>query len=155
MGNAADVTIGSAAVTWNSVDLGFIAGGVEFHYEPEFHGTKVDAHTGIIKHTLVRERAYALVNMAESSLGKLQAAMPAGVNTAGSLTVGDGTPLSAAELVITPTDTDAKAITIYKAISIGAIALNHVVDGERIVQVSFEAEVDTSKSAGNRLFKMA
>ena len=116
MGSKADVIIGSATVTYGGNDLGFIIGGVEFHYEPEYHETFVDSHTGVLKRTLIRERAYALVNMGESNTEKLADIIPAVTDGGTSLSVGDGTMAGALELVITPVDTDADPIHIWKAV---------------------------------------
>ena len=60
---------------------------------------------------------------------------------------------AAAELVLHPIANDdlSEDAVIYKAIISNEIALPFTFDGERVIEVTFEALVDESKSDGNYL----
>lgn len=156
--NVDNVHLGRCDIEYNNIDLGATLGGCEFHYIPEYHLTKVDNYTGYAKSTLVSERATAVVRLAESSIANLKVAMPAGTTsgaaTPTSIYVGDGTPHTGYELKLSPVDTS-YVITVYKAIVVSEVTLPFVVDGERMVEVTFEALVDTTKDAGKRLYDIS
>ena len=156
---AVDVTkihLGRCSVEYNNVDLGATLGGCELHYIPEFHLTKVDNYTGYVKQTLVSERVTAVVRLAESSIANLKVAMPAGSTSGGAtptqIDVGGGSATDQL-LVLTPSDSS-YVITIHKALVVSEVTLPFTVNGERMVEVTFEALTDTTKDAGKELMEI-
>jgi len=153
MTDVANVKLGVCDVTYGGSALGYTQGGCEFTYTPDWHETEVDQETGVVKLTLVSERCTARVPLAESTLNNLNIAIPTGTNTGTELQVGGKRTATAQELVLTPID-GSESITIYKALCTSEITIGYTKDGERITECTFIGLVDTTKTEGNKLFKI-
>lgn len=162
MGDVTKVKVGACSVTYNGLDLGHTKGGVEVSYEPEYKDVAVDAYGNtVVDKYLVGEKFTAKVPLAEFTIANLKNAIPqstfagaanariligqkAGQNKASSLT---------AQLVLHPLNEGTRAfdIVIHKAYVASTITLSHTVDGEKLIEVTFEAILDETKTAGNYL----
>ncbi|MBN2263071.1 MAG: hypothetical protein JW735_09165 [Prolixibacteraceae bacterium] len=161
MADIANVKVGACSVTFNDVDLGHTKGGVEISYEPVYHDVSVDKYgESIVEKYLVGEKWSVKVPLAELTIANLKVAMPQGTFAGAAnarLTLGHsaGTKAttSAAQLVLHPLNmgTRANDIVLHKAYVASTVDLAMKVDEENIVEVTFEALVDETKSDGNYL----
>lgn len=164
MADATKIALGVCTGTFDGVALGHTKGGVECIYEPVWHDVKVDQYGDtIVKKRLMGEKFTAKVPLAEYTVANLGIGIPAGTvvgTTVKRLDVGSSAGKSsddlAAELVLTPVDaTGAEhTIKVYKAMVGSQVTLSHVNDGERIIECTFEAIIDESKTDGKRLFSI-
>ena len=166
MADATKIALGVCEPTFDSVALGHTKGGVECIYEPTWHDVKVDAYgDSIIKKRLMGEKFTAKVPLAEYTVANLAVGMPAGtVTTDGTdptkkrIGVGSEAGASsddlAAPLLLHPVDAEGVEhdINVPKAMVGSQVTLSHVNDGERVIECVFEAIIDESKPAGERLF---
>jgi len=160
---AADITnvkLGVCNITFNDVDLGHTKGGVVVTYTPEYHDVTVDKFGNtIVEKVLIGEKLTVKAPIAEATMSNLAVAMPVTSGDTSKTTIGDqvGTALAtlAKQLVLHPIANDAadlsEDVVLYKAIVGSEIALDYTYDGERIVEVTFEALLDESRSAGDYL----
>lgn len=159
MADITNVKVGVCTVTFNGVDLGHTKGGVEVTYEPMYKDVSVDKYgESIVEKYLIGEKMTAKVPLAEFTIANLKAAMPfatfAGAGNA-RITLGKsaGSKASdnAAQLVLHPINmgTRANDIVIHKAVSTSEIVLNHKVDEEKVIEVTFESLLDETKADGN------
>jgi len=160
MADISNVQLGVCSVTFNSIDLGHTKGGVEVSYEPEYKDVSVDKYGNtVVEKYLIGEKWTAKVPLAEFTLANLKVAIPQGTltGTDSRLTLGinsgQKSTTDAHELVLHPlaeTGLDYDMV-FHKAIVASTITLNHAVDEEKIVEITFEALLDESKSDGNYL----
>lgn len=162
MASATNVKLGHCQVVFNNQDLGFTKGGVEVSYEPEYHDVMVDNYgNSLVDQILIGEKLTAKVPLAEYILTNLKVAIPQGTY-AGSgnirVTIGNAPGQKslddAATLVLHPVDMGSSLafdVVFYKAIVTSTVLLSHTIDGEKIIEVTFQALIDETKSAGNRL----
>lgn len=161
MADITKVKVGACSVTYNGVDLGHTKGGVEVTYEPIYHDVTVDKYgETVVEKVLIGEKLMAKVPLAESTIANLKNAIPQGEFagagnarlTIGAVAGGKGSAL-AAQLVLHPVGEGTRAfdVVLHKAYVANQITLNHVVDGEKIVECEFHALLDESKSADNYL----
>lgn len=161
MADITNVELGVCDVTFNSVNLGHTKGGVEVTYEPEYHDVTVDKYGNtVIEKYLIGEKLTIKVPLAEYTLANLKVAMPQG-SAAGAadarLTLGASAGQVASsdahELVLHPSSEGTRRhdLVIHKAYVSSTVTLNHAVDEEKIIEVTFEALLDESKSDGNYL----
>lgn len=161
MADITNVKVGACSVTFNGVDLGHTKGGVEVSYEPIYHDVSVDKYgESVVEKYLIGEKWSAKVPLAELTIANLKVAMPQGTFAgAGNarLTVGHtaGTKATttAAQLVLHPLNmgTRANDIVFHKAYVASTVDLAMKVDEENLIEVTFEALIDESKSDGNYL----
>lgn len=161
MGNTANVKLGTCSVTFNGTDLGHTKGPVEVTYEPEFSDVSVDAYGKTkVNSYLVGEKFFAKVPLAEFTIANLKAAIPnatyqgaANARVTLGKTAGQKMSLQAAQLVLHPVNegTRVNDIVIHKAVVMSAIELSHSIDDQKVIEVTFEALLDESKSDGNYL----
>ena len=161
MADVTNVKVGQCDVNFNDVDLGHTKGGVEVTYEPAYFEASVDAYgdTPIEKY-LTGERLTAKVPLAEFTLANMGIAIPQG-QFAGAAdarrTIGAKAGKKASddayELVLHPSNegTRVNDVVLYKAVVDSTVVLPHRKDEERIVEVTFVALIDESKSDGNYL----
>ena len=161
MADITKVKVGVCSVSYNALDLGHTKGGVEVSYEPSYKDVTVDAYgeTTVEKY-LTGEKLTAKVPLAESTIANLRNAMPqstfAGAANA-RITVGAKAGKAAKEdsyqLVLHPTGEGTKALDIvfYKAYVDSTVVLSHKIDEEKVVEVTFVALLDETKSDGNYL----
>jgi len=160
---AADVTnvkLGVCSVSFNLTDLGHTKGGVTVTYTPEYHDVTVDKYGNtVVEKVLIGEKLIAKVPLAESTIANLQIGIPAGSSDASKITIGDsaGTAMAALakELVLHPLaneDADlSEDVVLYKAVVGSEVTLDYTYDGERVVEVTFEAILDEGRSDGDYL----
>ena len=161
MADVTNVQVGVCDVSYNGVDLGHTLGGVVVTYEPEYKDVTVDAYGNTpVEKYLIGEKLTAKVPLAEYTIAHLRNAMPqatfAGAANA-RITLGAKSGKSAVadayQLVLHPSreGTRRHDIVFYKAYVDSAIELNHTKEDEKVIEVTFVALVDESKSDGNYL----
>lgn len=161
MVDASKVKVGVCSVTLGGVDLGHTMGGVEVSYEPEYFDVTVDKYGNtVVDKKLIGEKLSAKVPLAEYTIANLKVAMPnssfAGAANARA-TIGKSSGQSAAAnsavLVLHPISEGTRAydIVMYKAVSTAQVTLAHKIDEEKIIECTFEALLDETKSDGNYL----
>jgi len=160
---AADVTnvkLGVCSATFNDVDLGHTKGGVVVTYTPEYHDVTVDKYGNtVVEKVLIGEKLVAKVPLAEATIANLAVAIPASSGDTSKTTIGDsaGTAMAALaqELVLHPIANDSddlsEDVVLYKAVVGSEIALEYTYDGERVVEVTFEALLDEDRTDGDYL----
>jgi len=161
MSNINNVRVGACNVTFNNVNLGLSKGGCTFSYAPEYHEVNVDQYgNSPAEMFLVGEKITVKVPLAESTIANMKVAMPMGTfGGAGNarMTLGrdasEKLSNSAGLLLLHPVNegTRVNDIVLYRAVAQSTIELNHVIDGEKILEVEFVALIDTTKSNGARL----
>lgn len=161
MADIANVKVGVCSVTFNGVDLGHTKGGVEVSYEPSYKDVSVDKYgETIIEKYLLGEKLTVKVPLAEFTIANLRAAIPQGEFAGAAnarMTIGHNAGQSSrsdsAQLVLHPITEGTRRhdIVIHKAIAVDTVTLNHKVDEEKIIEVTFEALLDETKSDGNYL----
>lgn len=161
MPTALNVQLGVCTVTFNGVDLGHTKGGVEWMYEPEHHDIAVDKYgSTTIEKRLIGEKVTVKVPLAEFTIANLRVAMPqstfaGAANTRVLLgaTAGQKATDDSAVLVLHPftEGTRRHDIVLYKAYATEAVTLSHSNDEEKVIEVTFQALLDESKSDGNYL----
>lgn len=155
MGTIANVNIGVCSITFNGVDLGHTAGGVEVNYTPDHVDLVVDQYgeTPFDK-SLLKEELTAKVPLAENTLANLKVAIPSGELTGNKLTIGRnaGYMLSneAKLLVLHPIRNDAadlsEDITMYSAVVISEIMIPLKVDEQTVIEATFLALINENHS---------
>lgn len=161
MGNVTNVTLGTCSVTFNGVDLGHTKGPVVVSYEPEFSEVNVDAYGKTpVDSYLLGEKFTAKVPLAEMTIANMKVAIPNATFQGAAnarITVGQkaGQKMSnsAAQLVLHPVaeGTRIRDIVIHKAFVDSTIELTHSIEDQKIIEVTFKALIDESKSQGNYL----
>lgn len=161
MADITNVQLGACSVSFNGVDLGHTKGGVEVTYEPTYKDVTVDKYgETITQKYLTGEKMSVKVPLAEYTIANLKVAMPQGTFAGAAnsrLLLGHSAGVqataSSAQLVLHPLNkgTRANDVVLYKAYVASAITLNHKIDEEKVVEVTFEALLDETKSDGNYL----
>jgi hypothetical protein len=161
MADVTNVQVGVCSVTFNSVDLGHTKGGVEVTYEPEYHEVSVDKYGNTaVERYLIGEKLSAKVPLAEFTVAQLQNAIPQGgfagaANTRRTIGTNAGKKATTVGyvLVLHPIaeGTRRHDIVFYKACVTSEVVLNHMVDEEKVIEVTFEALLDETKSDRNYL----
>lgn len=161
MSDVTNVELGVCSVTFNDVDLGHTKGGVEVTYTPEYHDVTVDKYGNTpVESYLIGENLEATVPLAEYTVANLHKAIPhSGVAGAGDARTtigalaGKKATDEAYELVLHPISEGTRRhdIVFYKASIMSEVVLNHAVDEEKIIEVTFKALLDESKSDQNYL----
>lgn len=161
MGDIANVQVGVCSVTFNGLDLGHTKGGVEVSYEPEHHDVMVDKYGNtIVQKYLIGEKLTAKLALAEFTIANLRNSIPQAVfagagNTR--ITVGAAAGKKALEdayqLVLHPINEGTRRhdVIFYKAYVASTVVLPHRNDEEKVIEVTFEALLDESRSDGNYL----
>lgn len=161
MGDITKVQVGACSVTYNGIDLGHTQGGVEVSYEPQYNDVMVDKYgQTVVEKYLIGEKFTAKVPLAEFTIANLRNAMPqatfaGAANTRVTLghSVGVAAKAVSYQLVLHPLNQGTRAydIIMHKAYVSSQIALNHKIDEEKLIEVTFEALLDETKSDGNYL----
>ena len=160
MADITNVKLGVCDVTFNNVPLGHTKGGVTVTYEPTYHDVTVDAYgETVVDKRLLGEKLIAKVPLAEATLANLAVAIPEGISSGSKLTIGStvGDALSgvAYQLVLHPSENASDDldddVVFHKAVVSSSIELPFVNDGERIIEVEFEALLDETQSDGSYL----
>jgi hypothetical protein len=161
MADITNVKLGACSVNFNAVDLGHTKGGVTVSYEPEYYDIAVDKYGNTpAEKVLVGESLKVTVPLAEATLANLKIAMPAfTADGDDALTLGKeaGERMAqyAKQLILHPlanaTDDRTEDVVIYKALVVEPIEYKFTNEGERIIEVVFQALIDETKSDGNYL----
>ncbi|MFA5768365.1 MAG: hypothetical protein WC871_02355 [Bacteroidales bacterium] len=161
MADVTNVQVGVCSVNFNGTDLGHTKGGVEVTYEPNYHEVSVDKYgETMVEGYLVGEGWEAKVPLAEFTIANLGVAIPQGqfagaANARRTIGANAGKKLTsvAAQLVLHPINEGTRRhdIVFYKAAVISEVVINHAVDEEKIVEVTFKALLDETKTDGNYL----
>ncbi len=161
MSDITNVQVGQCSVTFNGVDLGHTKGGVEVSYEPVYKDVTVDKYgETVVEKYLTGQKLTAKVSLAEYTIANLKVAMPkgqfAGAANARILlgaAAGKKGSDSAAVLVLHPVNEGTRRhdVVFYKALVTSSIVLNHKIDEEKVIEVTFETLIDETKSDGNYL----
>ena len=161
MGSATNVQVGVCDVSYNALDLGHTIGGVEVSYEPEHHDVMVDKYGNtVVQKYLIGEKLTAKLALAEYTIANLRNAMPqatfaGAANTRITLGAAAGKKATddAYQLVLHPINEGTRRhdVVIYKAYVASTVVLPHKNDEEKVVEVTFEALLDESRSDGNYL----
>jgi len=163
-GNIANVKIGVCQVVFNGVDLGHTKDGVSFSYEPDIADVTVDQYgSSPINKVLIGENLQMKLSLAEQTLANMKVALPGASHETGAegsrLEIGRncGYELDneAHLLRLHPIANEAsdlsEDVVIYKAVAVEAVETNYKVDEQRVLEVTFQALIDETKSEGNRL----
>lgn len=162
MGDITNVKMGVCSVTFDDTDLGHTIGGVTVAYEPEYHDIMVDKHGNTVaEKVLIGENLQATVPLAEHTVANLLEAIPAGTSGGTDARVeigkdaGERMKQYAAQLVLHPEANTAsdlsEDVVIHKALIVEPIEFEFSNEGEKIVEVVFQAIIDDTKSDGNYL----
>jgi hypothetical protein len=156
-----NVQVGVCTVSYNGVDLGHTKGGVEVSYEPTHQDVTVDKYgETVVQKYLTGEKLTAKVPLAEFTIANLRNAIPqstfAGAANSRILIgsqAGKDAKSDAYQLVLHPQNEGTKRhdIIFYKAYVASTVALNHKNDEEKVIEVTFEALLDETKTDGNYL----
>jgi hypothetical protein len=160
MANITNVKLGVCSVSFNSVDLGHTKGGVTVTYTPTYHDVTVDVFgETIVDKRLLGEKLVASVPLAESTLANFKVAIPEGSTDGDKVTigssVGDSLLDSASQLVLHPIENESTNldddVVFFKAVVTSPVEIAFANDGERILNVEFEALLDESQDDGSYL----
>jgi hypothetical protein len=166
MSDARKIQLGPCSVTvyhpvLGSVDLGHTIGGVAATYTPSFYESKVDKFgDSVVEQFVTGERMKVEGNLAEFALTNLRALINAGtLQGDDSVSVGSVAGKRASDnafLVVvhplayasTVRDYD---VSIFKAVSVGELKLEHKNDGEKVLPFVFDGLIDENRSDGSML----
>jgi len=161
MADITNVQVGACSVSFKGLDLGHTKGGVEVSYEPEYHEVAVDKYgTTPVEQVLLGEKLTAKVPLAEFLISNIGIAVPQGeyagaANARRTIGAAAGKKqlTDAGQLVLHPLNEGTRRhdIVFYKAIVDEAVVLSHKNDEEKVVEVTFRALIDESRSDGNYL----
>lgn len=166
MADARNIQLGPCSVTFihpdlGSIDLGHTQGGTEVNYKPDVHKTKVDKFgSSTVKRFLVGEELTAETKLAEWTLNVLRTAIPGGTlagddAVAVGSVVGKNLSAKAGLLVLHPLANAANNknddVGIYKALVTNDLKIEHKANGEKVVPVTFEGEIDETRADGSML----
>ncbi len=161
MADITKVRVGTCDVSLGGYDLGHTKGGVEVSYEPTYTDVSVDLYgKTVVDKYLDGEKFTAKVPLAESTIANFRNAIPqstfAGAANA-RITIGAKAGKKASDdalqLVIHPSSQGTKAYdtVMYKAVVTESVVVGHTNDGETILEVTFTALLDETRSDGNYL----
>lgn len=161
MADITNVQVGVCTVTYNSVDLGHTKGGVEVSYEPVYKDVAVDKYgETVVEKYLIGEKLTAKVPLAEYTIANLRNSMPQSTFAGAAnsritigASAGQKAKVDSYQLVLHPQieGTRRHDIVFHKAYVSSTIVLPHKNDEEKVVEVTFEALLDETKSDGNYL----
>lgn len=147
--------------TW--ADLGYTKGGAEFEHSIEWYDVEVDQENAPVTAVPIKESTKAVVRMSEGTLTNLNKSLGIGTLTSGStedvFTGGSSTygTFKAIGINGLAPGTDGatqryRRAMLHKARPEGATVVFKK-DEETILEVNFNALIDTTKTAGARLFE--
>jgi hypothetical protein len=161
MADASKIQLGPCSVTYKGRDMGHTIGGVTVTYTPDFHETAVDKYgSSVVEKFLVGEKMVAEFSLAEFTLANWQDAINQSTlqgddSVSVGSTAGKKASANAGLLVLHPLALAASDrnydVAIYRAVSVGELAIEHKNDGEKVLPVTMEGIVDENRSDGNML----
>lgn len=161
--DATNIKIGACSVKLDGVDIGHTKGGVSVSYEPDKVKITADKYgESALDYALKGEVWKVVVKLAESAVANIAKSIPAGTLAGasnGRLTIGRDAGFRfstvAQELVLHPlvnaSDDLSDDVVFHKAVAVESVEIPYNNDDERVIEVTFEALVDTTKSSGNYL----
>lgn len=160
MASVTNVQVGVCEVTINGTNLGHTKGGVEFTYEPEYHEVTVDKYGNTpVESYLTGETVTLKVPLAEFTIANIGVGIPGQFAGAANRRREFGSNAgikggdNSYEVVAHPINSGTRAndIVLYKAYVSESFSLNHMIDEEKIIELTFKALVDESNGNFNRL----
>ncbi|MFH1558017.1 MAG: hypothetical protein ABII76_24700 [Pseudomonadota bacterium] len=164
MGTASKMELGASRLVFNTVDLGHTSGGVQIGWEQTKREVKADQYgDSLLDEIVVGEGATIKCSLREHGVANLQVIFPlARTNGSSYVYLGEipGTKLGddAAELIIRPYASGSattKDFTFYKAVVSEVGEMSRDNEGHAEWDVTFRAYLDTSRSEGDMLCKIA
>jgi hypothetical protein len=148
-GNAHDVKLGAAWVTFGDTDLGYTKGGITFSLETTQREITVDQEgTSPISAVILGRRCTVDCPLAESAYSRLQELMPDSTYVNGlfqiSSGLGEDLLTYAKVLTITSKQNANDWIKVYKAVPVASLRATFSPDGERIWPVQFIGFISSS-----------
>lgn len=159
-------------LVWSGwTNMGYTDGGVEVEYTPEVADHFVDQETGPVKSTLTSEQFIVRAPLAESTLDNLNKAISAsglsseaaGGSQTGKdiLVVGSG-PLTEWALGFEAESPESQAdgtqgwrlLIVWRVLSVSAIGQAYRKGEKTLFNSEFRAQVESSKSKGERMFRL-
>lgn len=161
MADATKIQLGPCSVTYKGRDMGHTIGGVTVTYSPDYYKSKVDKFgSSTVESFLVGEQLTAECNLAEFTLANLQDAInQSTLQGDDSVSVGSNAGKKASAnaglLVLHPLAAGSGVrdydVSIYKAVIVSELTIEHKTDGEKVIPCMFEGLVDENRSDGNML----
>ena len=161
MADVTNVQLGPCSVSYNNSDLGHTKGGVEVTYEPVYKDVSVDKYgETVVEKYLTGEKLSAKVPLAEFTIVNLKAAMPQGTYAGAAnaritlgKSAGQQAKVLAAQLVLHPLNQGTRRhdVIFHKAYVASQVVLPHNLEDEKVIEVTFEALLDETKTDGNYL----
>jgi hypothetical protein len=158
IGSVENIVFGLCNVSIGGVNLGFSKGGTEAIITQSVVEATIDDAGDVPvalydKGTMIE----VVVNMVEyADLDKIALAFPTATIRADRITFGRqaGSVISSGVLIIDPLDSKGHNITIYKAAPVGEATLGYNNDDLRVFTARFKGLYDSSRSEGDRVFRI-
>lgn len=162
MADATKVAIGACQVTYNGVDLGHTLDGVQVIIEQKFQDLTVDQYGSTpVNKALIGQKVTAKFKLAEITATNLSKAIEGGALTsttretfgtdAGFLLSTTAALLQLRPLKNVAANLATDDVLIYKAVSVEPVTLDYKVDQQRVIEITMEGLVDTTRSSGRLL----
>lgn len=163
MANVQNIKIGACNVFYNGVHLGHTKGGVTLSYERELAKISADQWgESAVDYSLNGQILRATVRLTETQVEVLAKAFPEGELVGandGRFTLGSNAGLRFADfahqLVLHPIYNDAddasEDVVLHKAVPVDNVEIEYNNEDQRVIEVIFEALIDTTKANGNWL----
>lgn len=150
MGTKANVLVGVAAVTIDSVPVGYTVDGVTMTIRTELADIKVEELVGTINRTMTDQEVEVTMNLAEGTLANLAAAIPGSTLQSSVLTLGGGT-LQDVEIIITGTKPGGgdRVITLNNCNPTGEVGIPFKKGEISVIPVTFKALVADDGTFGD------
>ncbi len=157
MSDATKVEMGVCSVTFDSVDLGYTAGGVKCSYSAETKEIEVDQEDAPIGERVTKQSFEVVIPLAEYDLERLASLLPGATyvedsvdDTKFKLTLSGSAGIDlldmAKELVITPADStnDSDKITLFYAVPTPNLEFAFEKENVRVYEITFKAMKGTN-----------
>lgn len=160
MADVRNIQLGPCTVTYKGRDMGHTIGGVALTYTPEFYDSKVDKFgSSIVEKFLTGESLKAEFSLAEFILANWQDAINQSTlqgddSVSIGSTAGKKASLNGGLLVLHPVSAGSAKdydVSIYKAVSVGELKIEHKTDGEKVLPLEMVGLIDENRSDGNML----
>lgn len=148
----ANLLVGAGTLEVDSVGVGYTDGGVSVALEKEYFDLEADQSIGILGKVKTKERCLIKTNLSEPTITNLATVWDTPKQDANTLSFGGNDTVDEVELVFSGTgpNSTTRTVTIYKAVSIESGEHSYLKNGMTMIPVTFEAIIDTSKSANVR-----
>lgn len=157
--------------TWTSAGFtpfGYTDDGIQMTYTPTYKDIEVDEEMAAIDKRLIGEKGEFAAKLAEATLLNLQTAIPGSTLTEGAststLTVGSPANPEQGEFIVAfqgpapglevNASTSGRVIVVYRVKNTAAVTHHAQRKDKVIYAVKFEALADSTRAAGDRLFRV-